>query len=525
MFKKFITDKLNIAEGVGSSSTQGTPPEDLDFKLALQLQEEEDAEAAALSTGPVKVRSKPPIPLSKASSHKSSYPKEIQEDLKDVQDFARDVMGARCRKCDAKLMADFSVSEWLARWQTTVKCNKAFSFSAAKCEVKSCGAMTCVACAKEPRKGKRIAEFDGETVDWCCSDGRLFAIWVLLSKYDKTELKVQARSLEKSSTTSLRNVKNKSKGTGYGKHENYLAFQTGDPYSDFYGGHSRGHGTHNFKQVDDKTDNLTRKILGLVSALLPPRDREAYSALAAMIELSLLHDRTAYLLRNDSLQDATKRERLYHTLLDFVETLGGHHDTEFLVIDKRYVKKQSAGLMALSVDGKGKGDPSQLLEMSEDGTASSLVSCMENLAIQSRMLLQGSQAAERDFKSSSGQATLKLAGRIIEVYDNLAPRKSRKRKDGGKDDKATEWADYHKRNAINMEENIINYLNRPLQDQARYLIHSPKERMKWLVTETAEMSTSLPPNIFVKVDSVRPDVMKCLMVGPDDTPYAGGLFE
>lgn len=119
---------------------------------------------------------------------------------------------------------------------------------------------------------------------------------------------------------------------------------------------------------------------------------------------------------------------------------------------------------------------------------------------------------------------LKLAGRIIEVYDNLAPQTSRKRKDK-KGGQRNAWADYNKCNAINMEDNVICHLSRPLQTEARSLGYSPRERLKWLVTETVKMSTSLSLNIFVKFDSVRPDVMKCLIVGPDDTPYAGGLFE
>ena len=39
------------------------------------------------------------------------------------------------------------------------------------------------------------------------------------------------------------------------------------------------------------------------------------------------------------------------------------------------------------------------------------------------------------------------------------------------------------------------------------------------------MSTSLPPNVFVKADEARPDCIKSLIVGPSGTPYEGGLFE
>ena len=46
-----------------------------------------------------------------------------------------------------------------------------------------------------------------------------------------------------------------------------------------------------------------------------------------------------------------------------------------------------------------------------------------------------------------------------------------------------------------------------------------------LVKELAVLSTSLPSGIFVRVDESRIDVIKCLIAGPVDTPYQGGLFE
>lgn len=38
------------------------------------------------------------------------------------------------------------------------------------------------------------------------------------------------------------------------------------------------------------------------------------------------------------------------------------------------------------------------------------------------------------------------------------------------------------------------------------------------------MSANLPPGIFLKVAESRCDAMKFLIIGPKDTPYAGGLF-
>jgi len=55
------------------------------------------------------------------------------------------------------------------------------------------------------------------------------------------------------------------------------------------------------------------------------------------------------------------------------------------------------------------------------------------------------------------------------------------------------------------------------------------EKIMRLVMEMNSLSTSLPlckeSSIFVRVDEERLDVIKALITGPQDTPYAGGCFE
>lgn len=56
-----------------------------------------------------------------------------------------------------------------------------------------------------------------------------------------------------------------------------------------------------------------------------------------------------------------------------------------------------------------------------------------------------------------------------------------------------------------------------------------RERTKRIAKELASMTNALPLNasnsIFVCVDESRCDIIKVLISGPDDTPYANGLFE
>ncbi|KAJ3041280.1 Baculoviral IAP repeat-containing protein 6 [Rhizophlyctis rosea] len=58
---------------------------------------------------------------------------------------------------------------------------------------------------------------------------------------------------------------------------------------------------------------------------------------------------------------------------------------------------------------------------------------------------------------------------------------------------------------------------------------APNKRILHLAKETATLSTSLPCNegssVFVRVDDSKIDAMKCLITGPEGTPYSNGCFE
>jgi ubiquitin-protein ligase len=51
-----------------------------------------------------------------------------------------------------------------------------------------------------------------------------------------------------------------------------------------------------------------------------------------------------------------------------------------------------------------------------------------------------------------------------------------------------------------------------------------KNRMRRIRKELAILSNSLPCGIFVRVNENRPDMIKFMIVGPEDTPYANGCF-
>ncbi|GAA5952038.1 hypothetical protein JCM10213_005346 [Rhodosporidiobolus nylandii] len=67
------------------------------------------------------------------------------------------------------------------------------------------------------------------------------------------------------------------------------------------------------------------------------------------------------------------------------------------------------------------------------------------------------------------------------------------------------------------------YYRRDIEATANH--RRPHKGFVHLAKELAVLSTSLPPGIWVRVDEARVDVLKVLIAGPTDSPYAGGLFE
>lgn len=515
----------NASYGESSKSAGKHVTSNTDYDVALRLQRTFDEEYTQDRSTPAAPN---PSSTSVGNDH-PPYPKDIQYAVDIVQRFIVTVMKTQCHKCRSELVFDFDVEKWFRNWSGSRHQKQASSICALTCPNNNCRALTCLGCGDKPREGKFVGKhkIDGLVVDWCCEDGRMFAIWALLCRYDHMELKLQLQQREV-------------RGQLEYPHNAFVAKKLGLAYPGFtrkgkympqiieskFGGPP----VLIFAQADNKTDKATKTLLGLIIELLPLRNEVGKAAppeISAMIELSLLQDRAAELLRNDSLQDATGRAGLYFALFEFFERLGKHPDTEHLVYEKRFPKKQSNGLQAISTlaatgsKGKAKSESAPSLILGDfEHMGASLVSCMKNLAKQSKVLIKTSQAASKEFRTAEGEDVLEIAHRVAKLYDSMAADSSSGQKKSG-----TTWEEFHQNQCMVTEDNIMAYLDARLASKARALAESPRNRIKRLVTEISELSTSLPLNIFVKADTVRPDVMKCLIVGPEGTPYECGLFE
>ena len=187
-------------------------------------------------------------------------------------------------------------------------------------------------------------------------------------------------------------------------------------------------------------------------------------------------------------------------------------------------------------DRKGKGKAAsagQMLELggAEDGNAASLVSRLDNLVKQSRIMLELGKGAEdrREMRSDADRVSLQLYETVVKVHSRVGPGVENPKEDVGlstvetKSDSETAkaWTAFHQEACFELTDAVIE------RNQLLGCVstsHSRKGRIPYLMKEIAGMATSLPEGIFVKTSSETPGVMKCLVVGPSDTPYENGLF-
>ena len=477
-------------------------------------------------------------------SNPNTCPLEILDDLHAVQAFARTVMKTPCQSCGALLLQGFSTETCVQTWIEAFSSGKKPLLSSATCPRTECRAPTCLGCGKEPASTQKGHIVDGYMLDWCCWEGRLFSVWILLCGYDGIELAVHSQATRETKVTDGRagHKISRSKGTGYGgSHRNPYPMPNATRFDRF--GYPVMQGVMDFKKTDDQTDDTTQTLFKLVTELLPLRERQSSpEGLCEMIELSFFQDRAAQLLRNDSLTDISKRGKLYHSLLAFVVKIGSHKHTRFLVTDARFAKKRSPGLAVLSggnsiqdqigiksVKGKGIGASEEIgllkVERSKDAMTLSLFHLMENLYKQSFALIKASELSKKGFTDGSAQDMLALAKQVTQVYNVLkteiveAPTSRSK----GTKTPGASWTEYNAAHRVEYTSGVM--ASTHFQSMAQHIRESPRQRLRKITMELADMTTSLPDNIFVKVQEERPDVMKCLIMGPGDTPYEGGIFE
>ncbi len=489
----------------------------------------------------------------RSAGTKGQHPQEIQESLELLHQFYVSFSRIKCRKCSSSVGAHLDIKDIIHKWrEAKVKHgdSQIVSICAVQCTKPTCGADTCLGCGEAPRTGLNTREVEGTLLDWCCDNGRLFAIWLLLARYDRVELQEQAKHVERVAKAERKGKGSQGdhkKGIGYAAyteadHKELLRamqYQRRDAGGLTFG--EAGTPVMNFKSTNERTDDSLRTILNFLSELLPsllapnPSGFDDFppKTLNAMLRLGLLLDKLAGLLRNDSIDDLTKRSSLYFAIFRFVERLGTHWATVGLVGNERYSKLRSKGLHTLSKGAQNRESSSatpfmcdRALDIGDPNEAltPALVSRFSNLVKQSQIILYQSKEGQEAFNGRSGQMTLDMCEQIVTTYTKI-------NSNLGDDTRAAtsagdRWVKFHEKQALEQTDKVLEsfHFQHELHELERTRF-PPRGRMQHIVKEIATMTTSLPDGIFVKSCSSTPGAFKCLMLGPQDTPYFGGLFE
>ncbi|KAF2132368.1 hypothetical protein P153DRAFT_275574, partial [Dothidotthia symphoricarpi CBS 119687] len=383
-------------------------------------------------------------------------------------DFASYLAGRKCSTCSTSFIqsstdVDVLFKGWLSG-KTPIT---------PRITCRKCTQITCIACPGSSTTTEKDVE--GSKVGWCCSRGRLFVIWVLLCGFD-AQYSAAKRAESQSARKNCGRRIAAGSGVGYDGFDLESLFQGSGMFGRANGVKKGDAGRDRAESAEAKSDEFYRMVFSLLGVLLPsPDDGTAFdvSPPEAVVDM-LLHSRVlgkaAELLRNDSLDNATKRKGLYSALLAFLRTIGAHGGVAGrAMFAERSVREEN--LLTLSFSGGGG---------SSGERASSLADGLRKLNIQSNMMLKGAQNNKHEFQNQHAADMLWLCRQISDLSGYLL---------GGEGLKDILPTYYYAR-------------------EARGLRQSPFGRIPRLITEITSLMTGLSAGIFVKHGSDRLDIMK-----------------
>ncbi|GAA5912884.1 hypothetical protein JCM8208_002072 [Rhodotorula glutinis] len=312
------------------------------------------------------------------------------------------------------------------------------------------------------------------------------------------------------------------------------------------------------------------------------------ASLAPLLEASTLPDLLAQLLRNDSVVEWTRRADVYFAMLAVLEALGACETTLGVVFGQRRDKAFSEGVGRWmrgegeirwarspgaaggqgvgTASGAGVGRATKRRKVKQVGQivlATPLYTLLKKLTVQAEAFRRA--ATSGAFDDTDADAALvgicgdfATAGERFKALERVwsarqpvgvgenggarsSPTGGRGAVNGRAKGKAREWTrdDYDKAcielaydnvelgTAASGSDGGKKFPTHHYHKEISAIDSSRRSHDSFVhvARELAVLSTSLPPGIWVRVDESRIDVIKCLIAGPEGSPYAGGLFE
>ncbi|KAF2430931.1 hypothetical protein EJ08DRAFT_203695 [Tothia fuscella] len=514
---------------------------------------------------------KQPPPQIDPTSQLAVVEEEVEEidmtiDRNSLQQFGQMILKRTCKDCKRGfLVCEKDVVKLTKRWSSLelqmnsiLLCGKCAGSACAGCgfQKESSRWARLARSAKTSQKQAQLPE--NPIPRYCCDQGRLFIVWALLCAAEHQKACKDRRDSYFSSNvgkgrssinpTRPSHFRGKANGTGYGDSHGEYGFPASFLDDDFgmpsLAPHFPFKKRHKptppaFKNPRNDDDQVLEFQFRHLALLLPDLekfddfDQEPANVLLPMLKRSPILDKAAELLRNDSLDDITARQNLYTSVLEFMRRLASHPATSDTVYGDRIIYPTDAGLLAVSFGEKKhdlRGRPKARAER-----ALTLGRVVTMLQVPCRSMLQRSKALEEEFEATEGKTMLAMCRRICELSDFLQANSPLPRGDtqtySGKgkapmkqQETMTHW---HKEHCVEEVPDDVfmsnfHYVRDAISPST---VVPQKGRMKQLITEIASLQPSLPEGIYVRHAASRLDMMKVIIVGPQKTPYEGGLFE
>lgn len=314
---------------------------------------------------------------------------------------------------------------------------------------------SCLGCVTSTCSKISYVVRQGKKVSWCCASGRIFLIWILLCGFDQQYcsstskvISASPRSPEQPSFAyrgekpagqdyqntiilgpSRPSIPTMPKGTGFAGHSDYCdsPYQIFNPHSVLLGQletfakiKQKIHAAEKARWGETRTldhkaaaqekqnaqDAVGTLVLGFLQDLMPSNERDTEfdkqppEVIIELLSGSKILTYCAELLRNDSLEDATKRMRVYSVLIGFLRGVAGHAATNAAFSRERAIWPDRVNLQTLSFNRVG--------EMLTE-TARPLTECARNLFVQGEMILKNAQRNETAFETPAGRDLLLLS--------------------------------------------------------------------------------------------------------------------
>lgn len=273
---------------------------------------------------------------------------------------------------------------------------------------------------------------------------------------------------------------------------------------------SRAVSAQTSQQTEDASNTL---ILWFLIGLLPSLERDTGfdlappGAVSEMLMGSKVLNYCAELLRNDSLEDVTGRRDIYSAVLGFLRTIGYHFSTSCALFGGRPVSPDAINIFTVSFSVVA--NPTDITYP--------LAESLRNLNTQSIIILRNARRNENDFRTEEGQTMLWICRHISELSQFIVANSHGEISSNGESAKQDLAI-----GEVSEDQILPTYVYGSI---AKALQQSKPGRFKRLITEITNLNTGLPLGIFVRYCEDRPDILKCVIIGPAGTPYENGLFE